>query len=323
MTIFPKVMESIDDLSPKQIESVLSLSVKLKNHPFPAKSSPFQNTSIVTIFFENSTRTKYSFIQAAWKIGINAIDFPIESSSLAKGESLLENFETLYHQGFSAAVIRTSDSDFFKEFKKYCPLPLLNGGNGMVEHPTQALLDLLTLEQTVGGLDQLKGKKICFVGDTLHSRVFHSHIKLLKHFGLDVSTCGPKEWTENLVPNQNDLDQVIKDNDFLYMLRVQKERHAGKTELSQLGNYVDQFGLSKSRLEKNNKNAKVLHPGPVNIGTELTQDIIDSEYYLGHHQVQYSTWLRASLIAHQLNTHEDRYLLENLKTKEDSYEWPE
>lgn len=328
MSNFPKVLESIDNLSLEQTKNLLSLSSKLRIQRPNLKNSPFQHCSLTTIFFENSTRTKYSFIKAAWKLGMQAIDFPVNLSSLAKGEDFKENLETLHHQGFSHIVIRTSDPDFFCPFRegeeKESPIALINGGNGMVEHPTQALLDLFTFMvdfKDDENLKILKGKKICFVGDTLHSRVFHSHLKLLKLVGMEVSTCGPKEWSEGLTKHYDDLDQAISENDILYMLRVQKERHQGKTELNQLDDYVQKFGLNLDRLNKNtkqDKQAKVYHPGPVNIGIELSEDIIQSKYYRGYQQVSCSIDMRAAILAlmiiHNKNTHHNI-------NKEEVHEW--
>lgn len=311
MSHFPKVLESIDNLSLEQIKKLISLSFQLKNTKTDKSRSPFADCALTTIFFENSTRTKYSFIQAAWKLGMNAIDFPVELSSLAKGEDFKENLETLRYQGFSHVVIRTSDPDFFCQFRKQSPMVLINGGNGMVEHPTQALLDLFTFMVNFGAnsddLTLLKGKKICFVGDTLHSRVFHSHLKLLQRLGLEVSTCGPQEWSENLVHHYSDFNQAIAENDILYMLRVQKERHQGKTDLNQMDDYVCSFGLNRQRLEKYNAAAKVYHPGPVNIGIELSEDLMQSDAYFGHQQVNCSTFMRAAILAYTImdnpNTH--------------------
>lgn len=300
MSNFPKVLESIDNLSLDQIKQLISLSFQLKNQKTSTRPSPFRNCSITTIFFENSTRTKYSFIQAGWKLGMNAIDFPVELSSLAKGEDFKENLETLRYQGFSHVIIRTSEPDFFCQFREDSPLVLINGGNGMVEHPTQALLDLFTFAvdfNATADLEQLKGKKICFVGDTLHSRVYHSHLKLLTQLGFEISTSGPEEWSEGLVRHYNNFDDAIKGNDILYMLRVQKERHQGKTDLNQLENYTDSFGLTKKRIERVNPTAKVYHPGPVNIGVELSQDIIESNYYYGYQQVECSIHMRAAILA--------------------------
>jgi aspartate carbamoyltransferase catalytic subunit len=331
MSNFPKVLESIENLSLEQIKNLLSLSSTLHSKNPNLAESPFAHCALTTIFFENSTRTKYSFIKAAWKLGIQAIDFPVSSSSLAKGEDFKENLETLHHQGFSHIVIRTSDPDFFCQFregaKKESPIVLLNGGNGMVEHPTQALLDLYTFvrdfsdENGEENLENLKGKKICFVGDTLHSRVFHSHIKLAKMVGLEVSTSGPKEWSEGLVHHYDNFDEAIKECDILYMLRVQKERHAGKTDLNQLDDYVSQYGLTLHRLKKHHPNieqAKVYHPGPVNIGIELSKDIMESKYYRGYHQVECSTNMRSAILA--LSIINNKNTQHNI-TKEEVHEW--
>lgn len=328
MSNFPKVLESIENLSLEQIKNLLSLSSTLHTKNPDLSKSPFSHCALTTIFFENSTRTKYSFIKAAWKLRIQAIDFPIGSSSLAKGEDFKENLETLHHQGFSHIVIRTSDPDFFCHFHKgqkdESPIVLLNGGNGMAEHPTQALLDLYTFMRDFGDneeLKKLKGKKICFVGDTLHSRVFHSHLKLAKMTGMEVTTSGPKTWSEGLVHHYDDFDEAIRESDILYMLRVQKERHQEKTDLNKMDDYVQQYGLDLDRLKANAKNleqAKVYHPGPVNIGIELSKDIMETSYYRGYHQVECSINMRAAILA--LSIIDNKNTQHNI-TKEEVHDW--
>jgi aspartate carbamoyltransferase catalytic subunit len=299
MASFPSLLESIDDLSPTEIEVLLSRSKHFKDNP---ELAPFNHTNpkpiIATFFLENSTRTKHSFAVAVERLGGYCLDFNAETSSLKKGESLEETFLTLFYQGVNLCVFRSSVSEQLGEFRATPPIKLVNGGDGVNEHPTQALLDLFTLIELN---PDLNGKTIAILGDIIHSRVAHSLIKLLPQFGLRILLNGPAEYLPpasslprgvEISPNR---DETLKKSDFLYLLRIQKERHA-ESQNQKSDEYHEKFGVSLELLKKLNKLIPVLHPGPANIGVELDQKLIKSSLYKGYLQVENSIPMRMAII---------------------------
>ena len=302
MQNFPSVFESIKDLDKVQIDGLLSLASKFKGfaHDWQGLPIPFIKRPIIaTSFLENSTRTKHSFAVAINNLGATYIDFNADTSSLKKGESLEETLKTLHSQGVDLCIIRTSVSQEFAKFKDNPPMKIINGGDGTHQHPTQALLDLFTMHEI--GLD-LEGKTIAIIGDNLHSRVSHSLIDLLPQFGAKIILCGPKECLPTLeevnnphVSLSNDVDETIAASDLLYLLRIQRERHQGETT-SYYETYPEKFGVSIERLKHHNKDIPVFHPGPANVGVEISKDLMDSPYYFGYEQVHNSIFMRMAII---------------------------
>tara|TARA_R110000868_G_scaffold38661_6_gene135136 strand:- start:18306 stop:19193 length:888 start_codon:yes stop_codon:yes gene_type:complete len=251
---------------------------------------------IATSFLEHSTRTKHSFGLAIQKLGCMYVDFNAEKSSLQKGENIEETLLTLWHQGVDICVLRTSVSHQFKEFKSKPPIKLINGGDGINEHPTQALLDLYTL---IDSGHELEGKTITIVGDSLHSRVTHSLIKLLHQYGVKIILCGPSSYLyteDSRVELSTNLEDALSQTDILYMLRIQKERHNSPEYAEIYENYHHNFGITLERLKKLNKKIPVLHPGPANIGVEIAADVLKSELFLGYQQVVNSVYVRMAIV---------------------------
>ena len=298
MTSFPSLLESIGDLNFTQIDVLLSRANHFKNNP---QLSPFNTTPkpiIATSFLENSTRTKHSFAIAIRRLGGLYLDFNAETSSLKKGESLEETFLTLHHQGVDLCVFRSSVSHQLSQFSEMPPMKLVNGGDGINEHPTQALLDLFTLTELSSNL---KGKTISIIGDNIHSRVGHSLIKLLPQFGMKVILSGPAEYLPDagsLPPGvrlSTNRDETVLSSDFIYLLRIQKERHAGSNN-AHYDSYLETHGVSLALLKKLNKLIPVMHPGPANIGVELDSALIKSSLYKGYLQVENSIPMRMAII---------------------------
>lgn len=300
MTSFPSILESIDDLTLPQIDLLLSRSKHFKNgsHFVPFEIGP--RPIIATSFLENSTRTKHSFAVAIHRIGGHYIDFNAESSSLKKGESLEETFLTLHAQGVDLCVLRTSVSHQLSEFKNRPPIKIINGGDGINEHPTQGLLDLMTLLEI---FSDLNGKTISIMGDLIHSRVGHSLIKLLPQFGANIILFGPKHFLpelsnfKNLSKNvtiETHRETAIKKSDALYLLRIQKERHG--EHVAEMTNYLDHFGVSYQLLQDLKKEIPVLHPGPANIGVEINLPLVKSPLYQGYLQVKNSVPMRMAIL---------------------------
>lgn len=304
MKSFPSVFESINDLTIDHLNGLLELSKKFKGYAEDWQGLPvpfLKNPIIATSFLENSTRTKHSFAIAIKKLGATYIDFNADTSSLKKGETLEETLLTLKSQGIDLCVIRTSVSNELSQFKENPPIKIINGGDGVNQHPTQALLDLFTMKEISN--NNLEGKTITILGDIVHSRVGHSLIDLLPQFGIKVILCGPKEY----LPGQDELknysnvvtstnrDQSIEKSDYLYLLRIQKERH-GSQYAHIYEDYHNQYGVNVDLLNKLGKRIPILHPGPANVGVEISKDLMDSDLYCGYEQVRNSIYMRMAII---------------------------
>ncbi len=300
MQNFPSVLESIKDLSLAQIKGLLELANKYKSYSSDWQGFPvpfIKKPIIATSFLENSTRTKHSFAISIEKLGATYVDFNADTSSLKKGESLEETLRTLHCQGIDLCIIRTSVSHQLQEFKKNPPIKIINGGDGINEHPTQALLDLFTMQEI--GL-KVKGKTIAIIGDLIHSRVGHSLIELLPRVGAKLILCGPAQCLPEDLKHPNitmttNVSEAIDASDLLYLLRIQKERH-GNSDTSYYDTYHQDFGINLQRLKEHNKKIPIFHPGPANVGVEISEDLIKSEYYFGYNQVYHSVFMRMAII---------------------------
>ena len=221
--------------------------------------------TVVNLFFENSTRTALSFQMAAQRLGLRTLNFDVAHSSASKGESLLDTLETLEALGVDVVVIR-HQIDWPKELEG-CRfnLGLVNAGSGTFEHPTQALLDALTMRQRFGSLKDLK---VTIVGDVRHSRVARSNLHVLTELGAKVQFAGPDCFRPGdlLEVPWVDLDRAVEETDVLMMLRVQHERHGESADISR---YHERYGLTVQRLARLRKEAIIMHPGPVNRGVEI------------------------------------------------------
>ena len=297
MASFPSLLESIDDLTLQQIEVLVSRSKYFKDNPHVTPFHAAPKPIIATSFLENSTRTKHSFAVAIRRLGGLYLDFNAETSSLKKGESLEETFLTLFYQGVNLCVFRSSVSHQLAQFRETPPIKLVNGGDGVNEHPTQALLDLYTLMTLE---KNLSGKTLSIIGDNIHSRVAHSLMKLLPQFGMKIILNGPSDYLpdpKSLPPHVEIVtsrDETIKRSDFVYLLRIQKERHVKGASHST--DYLQTNGVSLELLKKMNKLIPVLHPGPANIGVELDEALIKSSLYKGYLQVENSIPMRMAII---------------------------
>jgi aspartate carbamoyltransferase catalytic subunit len=300
MNNFPSVLETIADLTEDQVRGLLSLSKKLKRRD-EDHATVFQERRpiIATSFLENSTRTKHSFAVAIHKLGATYLDFNAETSSLKKGESLEETLLTLNCQGVELCIIRTGQSYAFTPFKASPPIKIINGGDGTHEHPTQALLDVFTMEE----FELLRpGSTVAIIGDCVHSRVTHSLLKLLPMFEIKIILCGPKVFLpveEEINPQWvtlcDDLDEAITQSDLLYLLRIQKERHAPTISMSDQ-DYHQAYGLNSERMRRLNRFLPCFHPGPANVGVEISQELMHSSSYFGYEQVKNSVFMRMAII---------------------------
>jgi aspartate carbamoyltransferase catalytic subunit len=247
---------------------------------------------------EPSTRTRVSFELAATALGAQVVNLPIEASSVTKGESLVDTLLTLQRTGISTIVLRHSMSGAPYLAARSCDARIVNAGDGTHAHPTQALLDALTLRQAIGPLD---GKKIAIVGDVLHSRVARSNIHSLTALGASVWLAGPPAWVSDYVswPGvtvANQLDDALADADAVMALRIQLERLGGDSAMSQR-DYTAAWGLDESRMELARRGAPLLHPGPVNEGVEVTSELATSVRSLIGTQVTNGVPIRMAVLS--------------------------
>ena len=249
----------------KSFSEILTRSVK--------KVPTLRGKVIINLFYENSTRTRSSFELAGKYLSGDITNFSVSTSSVKKGETLQDTAQTLIQMGADAVIIRHPHSGIPFQLSRFLPenISLINAGDGTNEHPTQALLDLYTMKEIS---NDLKGKKITILGDILHSRVARSNIWLLQKLGMDIHLCGPptllpKSFSDYGVHVHWDYKEALKDADIVMVLRLQIERQA-KGLIPSLDEYNRLFGLDHEKLKLAKKDVKVLHPGPMNRGVEIT-----------------------------------------------------
>ncbi len=264
----------------------------------PIKKVPsLRDITIANLFFENSTRTRLSFELAEKRLSADVINFSSSSSSVNKGETLIDTVNNILSMKVDMVVMRHPNPGAGIFLSKHVNSSIINAGDGTHEHPTQALLDSYSIREKLGGV---KGKKIVIVGDILHSRVALSNIFALKLQGAEVKVCGPKtlipRHIESLgVTVETNLRKALEWCDVANMLRVQNER----MEISYFPTtreYTQQFGLNKAILNSLEKQIVVMHPGPINRGVEITSDVADSKQAIILEQVQNGVAIRMAVI---------------------------
>ncbi|MGH9577561.1 MAG: aspartate carbamoyltransferase catalytic subunit, partial [Terriglobales bacterium] len=258
-----------------------------------------RNRRVALLFYETSTRTRVSFEFAAKALGAATTIVHAKSSSIEKGESLVDTGYTLRATGADAIVIRHPASGAPHLLAQHLDIPVINAGDGMHEHPTQALLDAYTI---LRHRKSISGLRVAMVGDIYHSRVARSNIHLLSRFGAQITLCGPPELAPDvvatLVPGlrlSRHLDDAIRGADVILMLRVQKERLAGvKVRVS---DYVAAYQLTAERLKLARRDALVMHPGPMIRGMELTSEVADGPQSVIREQVENGVAVRMAVLA--------------------------
>ncbi len=264
----------------------------------PIKKVPsLRDVTIANLFFENSTRTRLSFELAEKRLSADVINFSAASSSVKKGETLIDTVNNILSMKVDMVVMRHPNPGAGIFLSKNVNASIINAGDGAHEHPTQALLDTYSIRERLGSVG---GKKVVIVGDILHSRVALSNIFALKLQGADVKVCGPKtlipKYIESLgVGVETDLRKALQWCDVANMLRVQNER-MDISYFPTTREYTQQFGLNKKILDSLDKEIVVMHPGPINRGVEITSDVADSEHAIILNQVQNGVAIRMAVI---------------------------
>ncbi|MDE1176409.1 MAG: aspartate carbamoyltransferase catalytic subunit [Edaphobacter sp.] len=304
---------SIRDLSVEDVSNILSLTARLSTMSATERAAILTGRRVALLFYESSTRTRTSFELAAKSLGATTTLVSDKSSSIEKGESLKDTGLTLRALGAEAIILRHSNSGAPFVLARETGLPVLNAGDGMHEHPSQALLDLRTMLTRLKGTDgakhvdasTLKGVTVVITGDILHSRVARSNAMLLPRLGARVILCGP----EKLLPEEalglnagieieRNFDKALQQAQVAMMLRIQRERLAG-LELD-LNDYIASYQLNSERLKTSAPQALVLHPGPMIRGLEIEGEVADSPQSAIEEQVAHGLAVRSALLVRAL-----------------------
>lgn len=308
----PGSLLSIADLSVPEISSILALTARLESVPNVERSQMLAGRRVALLFYESSTRTRTSFELAAKSLGVTTTLVSDKSSSIEKGESLKDTGLTLRALGAQCIILRHPSSGAPSLLARSTGLPILNAGDGMHEHPSQALLDLRTMLLRLPGFDPaavnahtLHGITITITGDILHSRVARSNAMLLPRLGARVILCGP----DPLLPPEalglgagveieRDFDRALRQSQVVMMLRIQRERLVG-LDLD-LPAYTAQYQLSQERLSSAAPDALVMHPGPMIRGLEIAGEVADGPNSAIEDQVRHGLAIRSALLVRAL-----------------------
>jgi len=273
------------------------------------KVPSLRDITIANLFFENSTRTRLSFELAEKRLSADVINFSASSSSVAKGETLIDTVNNILSMKVDMVVMRHPNPGAGVFLSKHINASIINAGDGAHEHPTQALLDCYSIRERLG---DVAGKNVVIVGDILHSRVALSNIFALQKLGANVKVCGPKTLLPKFISSlgvevETNLTKALQWCDVANMLRVQNER-MDISYFPTTREYTQQFGLNKAMLDSLDKEIVVMHPGPINRGVEITSDVADSKQAIILDQVQNGVAIRMAvlyLLASKIKKNED------------------
>lgn len=294
-----KHLLGIKELSAQDIKYILDRADDMKKNVLEGgkKASHLSGKSIITLFYENSTRTRLSFELASKYLGATAANITASGSSVAKGETLPDTGKTIDAMGADVIIIRHSSSGAPHLLSKYTKAAIVNAGDGMNEHPTQALLDFMTMREKFGSFE---GLKVAIVGDVKHSRVARSDVYGLKKLGAEVTLCAPPtlmpvEMESFGVRVTEDADEAVKGADVVMGLRIQLERQKSGLFPS-VREYHKMFGINERRMALANPNAIIMHPGPVNRGVELAASMADGPQSVINEQVTNGVCVRMAVL---------------------------
>ena len=282
---------TLKDLKTEKILELIRYAEKLKK----GFRIQYPDKKIATLFFENSTRTHYSFQVALMNLGISVVDFNTQVSSVNKGESLYDTVRTFEALGVDGVIIRHSKDDYYKDLETI-RIPIFNGGDGSSNHPTQSLLDLMTIHEEFG---KFEGLKCCILGDISHSRVAHSNIEVMQRLGMEVYISGPVEFNDNSakwIP----VDEAVKNMDVIMLLRIQFERHQEKMGMSK-EEYHEKYGMTVERMNKMKEGAIIMHPAPINRGVEIADEVAECEKSRIYKQMTNGVYIRMAVISDALD----------------------
>jgi len=300
MALSTKHLLGIKDLQTEDIQLILSTATQFKEVlQRPVKKVPtLRDVTIVNLFYENSTRTRISFELAERRLSADVVNFTVSNSSAAKGETLLDTVNNILSMKVDMVVMRHSASGAPHYLSKHIDAPIINAGDGINEHPTQALLDAFSMQEKLG---KIAGLKVAIIGDIMHSRVALSNIYLLKKMGAEVMVSGPP----TLIPTylkealgiqvEYNIDKALAWCDVANILRIQLERQ-NQPLFSSLREYNLAYGITKARLQKLNKDILIMHPGPINRGVEMDSDVADGQQSIILDQVENGVAVRMACL---------------------------
>ncbi|HKZ21078.1 MAG TPA: aspartate carbamoyltransferase catalytic subunit [Acidimicrobiia bacterium] len=300
-----KDLLSIADLDRGEMEDLLHLAgefAEVLDRPIP-KVPTLRGKTVATVFFEASTRTRLSFERAAKALSADVMTFAPGTSSVTKGESLKDTALTIRATGADLLVVRHEAVGAAARVAAWLDCPVINAGDGAHQHPTQALLDSLTIRQRFGKLD---GLRIAIVGDVRNSRVARSDIDAFTLLGANVTLIAPPTLLPSALEGfpvsvSHSLDEIIADLDVVYLLRIQMERGSGPG-LPSLPEYVSRYGIDRARLDRMSPDAVVMHPGPINRGVEIAANVADDPRALILDQVRNGVAVRMAVLFRLLGT---------------------
>jgi aspartate carbamoyltransferase catalytic subunit len=300
MALSTKHLLGIKDLQTEDIQLILSTATQFKEVlQRPVKKVPtLRDVTIVNLFYENSTRTRISFELAERRLSADVVNFTVSSSSAAKGETLLDTVNNILSMKVDMVVMRHSASGAPHYLSKHIDVPIINAGDGINEHPTQALLDAFSMQEQLG---KLAGLKVAIIGDVMHSRVALSNIYLLKKMGAEVMVSGPPTLIPTYLKEAMDvqveynIDKALAWCDVANVLRIQLERQ-NQPLFSSLREYNLAYGITKARLQKLNKEIVIMHPGPINRGVEMDSDVADGQQSIILDQVENGVAVRMACL---------------------------
>jgi aspartate carbamoyltransferase catalytic subunit len=298
MSLSQRHLLGIEPLDVKDIQAILDTADSLREIlDRPIKKVPaLRGKTVVNLFYEPSTRTRSSFEMAERVLSADSLSIATASSSAAKGETLIDTVRNIEAMSPDMIVLRHASSGAPHFLARHCRSVIVNAGDGAHEHPTQALLDALTLRQKKG---RVKGLKVAIVGDLMHSRVARSNIYCLQKLGAHVTLCGPPTLVppglDTLAPVTHDMNQAIEGADAIMMLRVQFERMTGGFFPS-VREYHVRYGLTVERLRRAKRDVLILHPGPMNRGVEIASDVADGPYSVILDQVTNGVAVRMAVL---------------------------
>lgn len=298
-----KHLLGIKDLTREDLDLIFATADEFKdiiNRPIK-KVPSLRDITVANLFFENSTRTRLSFELAEKRLSADVVNFSAGSSSVKKGETLVDTVNNILSMKVDMVVMRHPNPGASHFLSQRVDTVIVNAGDGTHEHPTQALLDAFSMREKLG---DLKGARVAIVGDIKHSRVALSNIFCLQKMGAEVTICGPTtlipKHAESLgVRVSHNLDETLKWCDVANMLRIQLERQGSDKDVSyfpSLREYAMQYGLTTERLERLNKEVLVMHPGPINRGVEVTSAIADSPHSIILDQVENGVAVRMAVL---------------------------
>lgn len=290
---------SMNELSIEDIQYILNLAEEFKGGK---QETAFDQKLIANLFFEPSTRTRFSFEAAEHRLGMKPMNVEVSGSSVQKGETLYDTLRTLEEIGVSGFVIRHPEDRYFDGLAEKINVPIINAGDGCGNHPTQSLLDLLTIQQE---FIVIQGLTVVIVGDILHSRVARSNAEVLRKMGARVLFSGPEEWfvdewRDDFIP----MDEAVEVADVVMMLRIQHERHSASMLLTK-EEYHQHYGLTIERERRMKEHSIIMHPAPVNRGVEIADELVECDRSRIFKQVQNGVYIRMAVLNWTLKTNQE------------------